>query len=200
MKYGRVLQDISFTGLVKALKEKTPLPERGFIYQASCMELEELSVFRELQNLVFGGMPMQLGYCNGRNDTLNCLEYHTCSEVCVAADAVILLLGQRADIQDEGYTYDTSLVEAFLIPAGVGIELYATTLHYAPCSSCKGQGYHVANGLLRGTNGACPEMEKSGSANMLCGCNKWLLAHPDAPEATEGVHVGLTGENFILSY
>ena len=44
VKYGRVLQDISFTGLVKALKEKTPLPERGFIYQASCMELEELSV------------------------------------------------------------------------------------------------------------------------------------------------------------
>lgn len=28
-------------------------------------------------------------------------------------------------------------MEAFFIPAGVAVEVYATTLHYAPCSTAK---------------------------------------------------------------
>ena len=37
------------------------------------------------------------------------------------------------DIEDD-YTYDTSKIEAFLLPKGTVAEVYATTLHYAPCS------------------------------------------------------------------
>ena len=33
------------------------------------------------------------------------------------------------------HTYDTSKMEAFLVPAGTAVEVYATTLHYAPCST-----------------------------------------------------------------
>ena len=52
----------------------------------------------------------------------------------MAANDLILLLGQQQDI-GEGDTYDTSKAEAFLLPAGVGVELYATSLHYAPCNA-----------------------------------------------------------------
>ena len=31
------------------------------------------------------------------------------------------------------------------------------------------------------------------------GCNKWLLAHPDAPEAAQGAYVGLVGENIDIA-
>ncbi|WP_195421438.1 DUF4867 family protein [Faecalicatena contorta] len=196
--YGQILLDYDFTELIKTLQTHTPMPETGFIYQGSCQELESLPVFQDLQNRVFGGMPMQLGYCNGYNDTLNCLEYHTCSELCIMAEDVVLLLGQRSDIDRTNYIYDTARVEAFLVPAGTGIELYATTLHYAPCNVKPGKGYHVANGLLYGTNGECPVVEKKGEGQLLAGCNKWLLTHPDSPEVKEGAYIGLKGENIKL--
>jgi len=28
--------------------------------------------------------------------------------------------------------------------------------------------------------------------------NKWLMAHPDAPEAAQGAYVGLTGKNITI--
>ena len=48
-------------------------------------------------------MPMQLGFCWGYNDTMNALEWHTCSEINVATDDLILLLGDIRDIEDERY-------------------------------------------------------------------------------------------------
>ena len=30
-------------------------------------------------------------------------------------------------------------------------------------------------------------------------CNKWLLAHKDAAEASDGAYVGLTGENIDIA-
>ena len=45
---------------------------------------------------------------------------------------MILLLGKQQDIESDD-TYDTAKVKAFFVPAGTVIEVYATTLHYAPC-------------------------------------------------------------------
>ena len=44
---------------------------------------------------------------------------------------MILLVGRQQDITED-YTYDTDQIEAFLVPAGTAVEMYATTLHYAP--------------------------------------------------------------------
>ena len=74
----------------------------------------------------------KIGYCNGDNHKLNALEYHRSSELDIAQTDLILLLGMQQDIEN-GDIYDTSKVEAFLVPAGTGVELYATTLRYAPC-------------------------------------------------------------------
>lgn len=63
---------------------------------------------------------------------MNALEYHRSSELDIAQTDLILLLGMQQDIEN-GDIYDTSKVEAFLVPAGTGVELYATTLRYAPC-------------------------------------------------------------------
>ena len=60
---------------------------------------------------------------------LNALEYHRSSEANVAVTDIILLLGQQSDITED-FTYDTAQLEAFFIPAGTAVELYATTLHY----------------------------------------------------------------------
>ena len=65
-KYGKVVKDIDFSGLVKALEEVTPLPE-GVEYVPGMPELEALPVMEELSVLSFGEMPIQFGYCSGHN-------------------------------------------------------------------------------------------------------------------------------------
>ena len=43
-----------------------PVPE-DVIYVPSVDELEALDVAKELQNRAYGGLPIQIGYCNGHN-------------------------------------------------------------------------------------------------------------------------------------
>lgn len=196
-RYGQVLEGYDFGSFVEILKECTPVPEAGTVYEPSCPELEVRPVFEELKTRAYGGMPIQLGFCNGYNRTLNCLEYHKGSEVCIMAYDTILLLGNLSDIHD-GH-YDTKNVEAFLVPAGMGVELYATTLHYAPCSAELGQCFQAAICLPKGTNVGMPEIEvKSVEDKMLRATNKWLIVHEDSDDAKEGAYIGLVGENITL--
>lgn len=195
--YGQILSDYDFDELLGALSE-TPLPADGFVYEASDPKLERLAVFEELQNRAYGGLPMQLGYCNGVNSKLNCLEYHRNSELLIAEFDTVLLLGLQKDISVDGL-YDTANVHAFLLPAGMGVELFATTLHYAPCNAMGERGFRVANGLPRGTNGARPaSVGATGEDALLRACNKWLLAHEESDEAKQGAAVRLRGENIDI--
>ena len=128
-KYGKVIKNIDFTTLVEAMK-KTEIPE-GVVYEPSVESLESLEVAKEIKNKFFGELPIQIGYCNGHNNKLNALEYHRSSEINVAVTDLVLLIGHQQDVESD-HTYDTGKVEAFLVPAGTGIEVFATTLHYAP--------------------------------------------------------------------
>ena len=123
-KYGKVLEGYDFTGLLKEMKHM-PVPE-DVIYVPSVDELEALDVAKELQNRAYGGLPIQIGYCNGHNKKLNAVEYHRNSEINVAATDLVLLIGEQKDIEDD-FTYDTSKIEAFLVPAGTAIEAVSYT-------------------------------------------------------------------------
>lgn len=197
-EYGQILSGYDFSELFEKLKD-TPIPESGFLYQASDPTLEGLPIFLELQDRAYGGLPMQLGYCNGMNSKLNCLEYHRNSELIITEFDTVLLLGHQKDIREDG-KYDTSTVRAFLLSAHMGVELFATTLHYAPCSLKGKRGFRVANGLLRGTNGKRSErfVAKSSEDELLLACNKWLLAHAASEEAKKGAPVRLVGDNIDI--
>ena len=195
--YGKVLEGYDFKGLIKALEDKTPCPE-GTVYVGSCPDLEYTDAFGVLQNNVYGGMPIQIGYCNGHNTKLNCLEYNRDSEINMGTKDFILLLGKEGEI--ENGKFDTSKVKAFLVPAGVAVEVYATTLHYAPCSAKAGDGFKVIVVLPKGTNGPVPAISaKCEEDKWMTACNKWLLAHAEASEAKDGAYVGLTGVNIDIA-
>ena len=71
--YGRVV-----TGLEAAKAEilaalaSTPLPA-ATDYVPEDERLQELPAAVEVSEHLFGGMPCQLGWCNGHNNALNCL-------------------------------------------------------------------------------------------------------------------------------
>ena len=192
-KYGQVLEGYDFTGLIKEMKH-TPVPE-DVIYVPSVEELEALDIMKDLQNKGYCGLPVQIGYCNGHNKKLNAVEYHRNSEINVAVTDLVLLIGHQQDIEPD-HTYDTSKIEAFLVPAGTGIEVYATTLHYAPCHVNEG-GFQCVVVLPKGTNTDLTfQTEKTGEDSLMTAKNKWLIAHEDAKIA--GAFNGLKGENITI--
>lgn len=193
-QYGRVITGYDLSDLVKEVQH-TARPLDDVIYVASSQDLENMPAAAYLRDDVYGGLPVQIGYCNGNNRKLNALEYHRCSEVDIAADDLILLLGRQQDI-GEDFHYDTAKVEAFFVPAGTAVELYATSLHYAPCSAGP-EGFRCIIVLPKDTNldlEAEPIREDEGK--LLAARNKWLIAHEEA--GIGGAFNGLDGANIDL--
>lgn len=194
--YGKVLDGYDFSELLSILK-KTPCPADRVLYVLSEDEFEKLPVAKELEERFYGGMPIQIGYCNGHNGTLNCLEYHRDSEVDIFGTDAVLLLASESELE-EGMI-SSSCVKAFRVPAGTAVELFATTLHYAPCTENFKSCFQTVIVLPRGTNTKRPKAEiKSAEDRLLWARNKWLVAHPDSAEAKEGAAVGIFGENLCL--
>ena len=192
--YGRVITGYDFSGLLKAMEE-TPLPE-DVIYIPSLPEMEALPEAKELGNGIYGQMPIQIGCCNGHNKKLNAVEYHRDSEVDIAVDDLILILGKQQDIEED-HTYDTSRMEAFLVPAGTAVEVYATTLHYAPCH-VKDEGFRCVIVLPKDTNLDMEPVEvKDPEDRLLFARNKWLIGHAQGG-LPEGAFIGLKGENLSV--
>ncbi len=192
-KYGKVWDGFECSKILKEM-EHTPLPD-DVIYVPSVEEMEVLQEAVEFQNRVYGGLPIQIGYCNGNNHKLNALEYHRNSEINIAVTDIILLIGQLADVTPE-HTYDTAKVEAFHVPAGTVVEMYETTLHYAPCN-VGDNGFKCVVILPKGTNTEIDfVLPKTGEDALMTAKNKWLIAHEEA--GIEGAFNGLRGENLTV--
>ena len=196
-RYGQVVEGLPDTvaELLETL-QKTPLPE-GTGYVPEEPLLQNLPAAVEISEHCYGGMPVQLGWCNGHNTRLNCLEYHRDSEFNLGTDDFILLLAKQEEISDG--TLDTSKVRAFRVPAGTLVEVYATTLHYAPCHVDADKGFRVLVALPKDTNTEKPDITPlTAEDKYLWARNKWLLAHPDSAEAAAGAVAALVGENIDL--
>ena len=194
--YGKVLGGYD-TGPLLAAMNAIALPDSGTAYEPGIASLEACAVFQELRDRAYGGMPVQLGMCWGRNTMLNCLEYHRDSEVNIGTHDFILLVAKEDEI--ENGVLDTAKVKAFRAPAGAVVEVYATTLHYAPCHVNPSDGFRVAVVLPLGTNTDKPAIaEGNGEDKLLWARNKWLLAHPESSEAKQGAHIGLSGVNINI--
>ena len=195
--YGKVLEGYDTAELVEAMKA-IPMPETGTAYEPGIASLEACAIYSDFFFRGFGGMPVQLGMCWGYNTKLNCLEYHRDSEINVGTEDFVLLLAKQSEITDG--VLDTSLVKAFRVPAGLPVEVYATTLHYAPCHVDAAKGFRTAVVLPRGTNTYAPVIANPAFEDKLMTArNKWLLAHPDSSEAKNGAYVGLKGENIDIA-
>lgn len=194
-KYGQVLKNYDCSEIIEKMKD-TPMP-KDVIYEPSIKELEELQIAKELMKREYGELPIQVGYCNGNNYSLNAVEYHRSSEINIAVNDLILLIGSQQDIEDD-YSYDTSKIEAFKVPAGTIIEVYATTLHYAPCNVDDG-GFKCVVVLPKGTNFPLEnKIQKSGEDALLFAKNKWLIGHKDAGLDKDAAFIGLVGENIHI--
>lgn len=194
--YGKVLGGYDTAELLNAMN-RIAHPADGVAYEPGIDSLEKCSIINELRDRAYGGMPIQLGMCWGHNTKLNCLEYHRDSEINIGTTDFVLLLAKAEDFKDG--KLDTSKVMAFEAPAGVCVEVYETSFHYAPCRN-NADGFRVAIVLPKGTNTNKPAIsDKNDEDKLLWARNKWLIAHAESSEAGAGAYVGLVGENIDIS-
>lgn len=199
LNYGKVLSNYDFDEMIQIMNQ-TKIPQDGNVYFTSIPELEDASVKKKLQMHLYGGMDIQVGYCNGRNSNLNGLEFHKGSEVNVAVTDLVLLLGKVQDIKDNKYSSEQ--IEGFFIPKGTAVEIYQTTLHFAPCKVTE-DGFKCIVILPKGTNEPLQEQTEIMMSEdaLLFMKNKWLLAHPERKILIDkGAYPGIDGENHFLTY
>ena len=202
-KYGKVLTGYDVKDLLKKLDDTTKKPDNAVIYEPGDAGLESLPIAKELSDNAYGGMPIQIGYCNGNNTKLNCLEWHRGSELNIPSNDMVLLLAPLQSVKKG--KLDTGLVEAFYVPKGTVVQVYETTLHYAPCNAVKNgevskEGFRVVIVLPKDTNTEKPAIKEIDFEDkLLWARNKWLIAHPDSNEAKQGAFVGLFGKNIDIS-
>ena len=195
-KYGYVLENIDTTEVVSYLKEKAKMPEVGKnLYVRDETPMHQLKCIDELKETIYGGSDIEVGYCNGYNSLLNCLEYHTCPEVNVAAEDLVLLLATQDDIVD-GFL-DSTIIKAFLVKKGEAIVVNPYVFHYSPCK-LSDDGFHCLVILSDKTNMDFEEKPKFDQK--LWKVNKWLFAHKDTKEANNGAYIGIVGENIKVEY
>lgn len=185
-----------WSAMVRSLEEHAPVPEAGVAYVAAHPPLEASPDAGRIRGLVFGGADVQIGYCSGRNATINGLEYHKASEMLVAADDLVLFLALRGQLVagPMGPTIDSSAAVGLFVGRGQAVELYSGTMHLAPCR-LSAAGFRAAIVLPRGTNEAYEGALPAGDP-LLRKKNKWILAHPERkPLIDQGVLPLLSGPN-----
>ena len=199
--YGRVLEGYDFSELIAYMESETPIPENGNIYVPSAEKMEKYPIKAEVERVVYGEMPVQIGYCNGRNTTYNGFEYHKAPEINVAVTDFMLVLGHSYDIAEDN-TYRIEQAEVFYVPKGAAIEMFGTTLHLSPLRVCD-EGFKGIVILPKGTNTPLDEkyLNDDRESKLLLLKNKWVVAHPERePLIKQGAFPGVIGENKELFY
>jgi hypothetical protein len=198
--YGKLINGFPFEQIVDYMENVSEIPVNGNVYIASVPEMEDKPLQDILSKSFFGEMPIQIGFCNGTNSSLNGLEYHKGSEINYAVTDMVLLLGNIWQIENNNF--DSNDVKAFYVPKGTALEMYATTLHFAPCKTTD-QGFKCVVILPEGTN--LPLKEKIAKTTpedeLLFMSNKWLIVHQDAQKLIEsGAYFGIKGNNIAVKY
>lgn len=198
-QFGRKIDHYQFDELTGYM-ESTSIPTEGNVYIGSVEEMEQTNIKALVETNFYGRHPIQIGYCNGENSSLNGLEFHKSSEINIACTDLVLLLGKVQEIENN--QFDVKNIKAFFAPKGTAIEIYATTLHFAPCKVTS-VGFKCIVILPKGTNESLVQPVESVEEldKLLFMKNKWLLAHSDRKVLIEkGAYKGIIGENIKIHF
>lgn len=203
-QYGQILEGLDVQDLLDKAAAITPIPEEGTIYVPSLKDLEGFAVVEALAPY-YDNNPIQVGFCNGRNQSMNGLEYHKSPEVIMAVTDCVLFLCPFDHLQNFESVRSID-AELFYLPKGCVVLIKANVLHLAPCM-VEQQGFQAIIILPKDTNEPLDKEEieiRDKSQNkedrLLFKKNKWMLAHPERIQlVSQNVHVGLVGENRVVN-
>lgn len=173
------------------------IPATGSGYVPSFKQLEALPEIQKMSRDVYAGMPTQAGQTVGHVDSFSAIEYHTCSELNIMLNDVIMVLGKRQTLDQTGEFNPNNDGDIFFVPKNTVIELYNSTLHYAPIEVTKG-GFKVIVILEKGTNEDLPKGFVT-SNKRIVKQGKFQVVHQSRTDKiAAGAVVGVTGKLITL--
>lgn len=197
--YGKVHPQVKVPKMREYVYRNKEMPEYE-VYEPCCEELMKMDEAVYFTQFAYGETACQVGYYSGFCSKLNAVEYHKCSEVLVEFEPAVLILAHIWDIEDQ--KIDAAKFQLFYVPADTCVELYATTLHFAPCMATRaGVRQVVCQTDTTNTDLHHPErMNAEGENRLLYQRNKWVLIHPEAADSfSENAVQGITGENISVN-
>lgn len=197
-RFGKV-SDLDCSEIIEYMDKHTEIPKEGNFYTPHDKNMEQFSVYKEAYEKNYGLVDVEIGYCNGHSTYLNGLEYHKTNEFNIGATDMIIFLAMVQDM--EGITIDTKHARAFFLGKGEVVELYQTSMHYAPCKVFE-SGFKCGVILTKPTNVLTGIVDRNatGEHRMLFKQNTWLVVHPDFKEFVDlGAYPGITGENYKIN-
>lgn len=200
--YGKLL-DLNTKNIISLADKITSINPESNTYVALEPQLQKDPLKKNL-SLHFGGISIQIGYCNGPNRYLNSMEYHKSPELFIAVTDSIQFLTSFQYLNDFN-NISTEHAKAFYFPKGSAAIVNPYVLHFSPCAVYK-NGFKSIIVLPRGTNAplgknllriskSCTEKE----AKLLFAQNKWLITHKENKKMVErGAFIGISGVNLHI--
>lgn len=201
-KFATLYTGFEITNSIQFARQNATIGE-AVAYKPSVAGLEaDTPLMENLSRRIFGGMPIELGWVYGRNTKLNALEYHKGSEVHIAMEDFIALVGRIEDLRfDPKPSFDSANLSAYYVPTGSVVEFHAWCMHFAPIHVCETIGFLNLVALPEKSNTALgfKPIREQGEAMLLFAWNNWLIAHPEDRSMTDaGAFAGIDGINLQI--
>jgi hypothetical protein len=161
------------------------------VYEPVVEALQDHPLVAEIQEMIYNGEPVQVGWVYGNNANLDYLELNEAPVTLITAENAVLFVGSKANLDQTAWTFDVKNANAFYIPANSVVSLKPETLHSAPVRVSEETGVLTAVIVPEGL-GAETVSPGSGMDQALVSNNRWIFAFPGV---MNGLFEGLTGSN-----
>jgi hypothetical protein len=190
--FGAAHWDLDAKAYVEMVKSKFS-GEKGkkAVYEPVVDGLADDPLIKQIQDTIYEGKPIQVGWVYGDNDALDYLEYNAGPVTLITTENALVFAGDKAELDPTNFTFDVKDTKAFFIPANAVVTLKPDTLHSAPIRVTDKAGQLTVVILPEGT-GVEKASPGSGMDQALVAKNRWIWAFPDN---LEGFFAGLTGSN-----
>ena len=189
-KYGKIYTNYDVTD---AIKYNIVIDQNSNIYVPSNFELEQVPSMQKIGTDIYAGMPFEAGECTGQSSNFTAVEYHQGSELNVMLTDVIMVLGKRCVLEENGTFNAKEEAELFFVSRGTIVEFYSDTLHYSPIK-VDNSGFSIIVMLPAGSNTELPENFHSTNPRIVKK-NKFQVVHKSRTDKIEqGAQIGVSGE------
>lgn len=161
------------------------------VYEPQVEALQDDALVAQIQEKIYNGEPVQVGWIYGKNPSLDYLEYNGKPVTLITSEPVVLFLGDKGKLDTAAWKYDVANTSAFFIPANTVVTLNPEILRSAPIRVADGTGQLTAIITPQGV-GVEPASPGSGMDQALVANDRWIFAFPGV---MGGYYEGLTGSN-----
>ena len=192
-KYGKIYTNYDVTDVMEYMDKNITIDKTSNIYVPSNAELEKISSMQTIATDIFAGMPFEAGECTGQSSNFTAVEYHQGSELNVMLTDVVMVLGKRNILEENGTFNAKEQGELFFVPRGTVVEFYSDTLHYSPIK-VDNSGFKIIVMLPAGSNQPLPENFHSNNPRIVKK-NKFQVVHESRTDKIkQGAQIGVSGD------